>query len=300
MSSRYHGLAGARAERLADSVKNGDAYSALQTYKTFQARLLKKDKYDEAIDLLRSGSIVLLEHQDLTAGTELSQMLVETLEAGKVEQNDDVMNVIEEVNAAFMKVDAKEEAVKNQCRFLKACITWSYLKNFGRYEKGDPRLHLLAAQAKIRINDATGASANFLHSHRPDLFAEFLVNVSTMGYVREKDLFLARGVLQLLALENLKDAVVLHDTFLDIINKQGQKMPDTPLYHFTTFLLKTVERDAYPLFKMLCEKYSTTINRDPTFPMYIDRISEVFFGVKPQKKGLQAMMDNMLGMFGGK
>mmetsp|Transcript_13286 Transcript_13286/g.23699 ORF Transcript_13286/g.23699 Transcript_13286/m.23699 type:complete len:297 (+) Transcript_13286:107-997(+) len=275
-----------------------DPYGALQTYKTFHARANKKEDFAAAVDFCRSGSIVLLKKQHLTAGTELALLLVETLEAAKIEQDDDAKAVVMDVAKAFETVTASKEAAKNQARFLKACIVWSTLKHCGKFEKGDPELHRLAAGAKIRMGDVSGAATHFLHARQPQEFATFLYQWSSLGYKGERDLFLARAVLQLLALENLKDANILYETFVKLLILKKEPLKETPLAHFVKFLLKAVERDAYPLFKMLCEKYQPSIQRDQNFQMYLDRISEIYFGIKAQKKGFQALIDSMLQGFG--
>lgn len=60
------------------------------------------------------------------------------------------------------------------------------------------------------------------------------------GYASERDLFLARAVLQLLCLGNLKDANAVRDEYLRKWEEQGVKL-DSPLVHFIKFLLLTLE-----------------------------------------------------------
>jgi len=299
----FDGAAGARTARLEQSVADGDAYGALQTYKTFHARSLKKGDVHAAVDLLRSGSVALLKHGNLTAGAELALMLVDTLNDGKVEQDDEVKAILLQVADAFEALQGEKavvaEAAKSEARYLRAAISWSTLKNFGQHPRGDPDLHLRRARTLIRAGSLADASANYLHAGKPAEFAAFLVQWSQLGYRGERDLFLARGVLQLLALENLKDANELHAAFYETLKSKGLSMQASPLANFVSFLLRTLERDAFPLFQMLCQKYSASTSRDPSFQQYLDRIQEVFFKVKPQKRGMQAMLENMLGMFGG-
>ncbi|GBG29212.1 Golgi to ER traffic protein 4-like [Hondaea fermentalgiana] len=298
--NRFVGAAGDKARRLEKRVEeDDDAYGALQTYKTFHARANKKEDFVSAVDLCRSGSTILLKKQHLTAGTELALLLVETLESAKIEEDADAKAVVLEVAKAFEEVENKKDAAKNQARFLKACIVWSQLSHCGNFEKGDPALHRLAAGAKVRMGDISGAATHYLHAREPKEFATFLYQWTSMGYQGERDLFLARAVLQLLALENLKDANTLYDTFVGLLAMKKTPLQDTPLAHFVKFLLRAVECDAYPLFKMLCEKYQPSIQRDANFQMYLDRISEMYFGIKAQKRGFQAIIDSMLQGFGG-
>jgi len=73
----------------------------------------------------------------------------------------------------------------------------------------------------------------------------------------------------------------------------GEKNLDTPLIHFVRFLLKTVERDAAPLFSMLRNKYATSIARDPNFDQYLNKIGEVYFDIKAAQ-GMLAMLTGLL------
>lgn len=299
----YEGAAGKKVARLEESVAE-DAYAALQQYKTFQARAAKKGDWPAAIDLCRSGAMTMLANKHLTAGTELALLLVETMETGQVEQCDELKDIVLKISDAFVVLENNNpqqqmEAAKNQGRFLKAAIHWSTLAKHGHFAKGDPDFHLLRAQAMQRRKDLPSASTNFLHAGKPQLFAQFLYDWSALGYQSERDMFLTRAVLQLLALENLKDANLLHEQFSKILAEKGTPLKNTPLANFTRFLLKTVERDAYPLYQVLVQKYAPSLNRDQSFIQYLDRIQEIYFGVKPQKRGMQAMLDNMLGMFGG-
>jgi hypothetical protein len=211
---------------------------------------------------------------------------------------------VRDISGAFDLVEGnkelKLEAARNQARFLKQAITWSQLDHCGQHLRGDPALHLLRAKSLMRSGQLSAAASNYLHTGQPKEFATFLFSWTCMGYSSERDLFLARAVLQLLALENLRDANVLYESFLGLLALKGQPLKPTPLANFVRMLLKTVERDAYPLFQVLVQKYTPSLNRDASFQQLLDRIQEVYFGVRVQKRGMQAMLDNMLGMFGGR
>ena len=64
---------------------------------------------------------------------------------------------------------------------------------------------------------------------------------------------------RLLSLENLRDANIVYEKFLENIKL------DTPLINFLRFLLLTLERNALPLFKLLKVKYSVALRRDKSF-----------------------------------
>lgn len=86
-----------------------------------------------------------------------------------------------------------------------------------------------------------------------------LVKWSQTGHKTERDLYLARGVLQLLSLENLRDANIVYNSFLT------QAPISSPLINFLRFLLVTLERQALPLFQLLQQKYALSLERDASF-----------------------------------
>jgi len=82
-----------------------------------------------------------------------------------------------------------------------------------------------------------------------------------------------------LSLSNLRDANI----FFSEITKQIKSR--TPLLNYVYFLLLTLERNAYPLFEILRQKYSPSLSRDSSFPQYLHCIAQVFYKVKPQGGG---------------
>lgn len=71
-------------------------------------------------------------------------------------------------------------------------------------------------------------------------FTDFLVTWAGSGYRTERDLFLARGVLQLLCLGNLRAANIVRERFLSR-QTSDKGAPDSPLSNFLRFLLLTLE-----------------------------------------------------------
>jgi len=68
-----------------------------------------------------------------------------------------------------------------------------------------------------------------------------------------------------------------------------------PLLNFLWFLLLVIERKgSLSQFTVLCEKYQPSIERDPVYKEYLDKIGQLFFGLppKPSNKG---MMGGIIG-----
>ena len=238
----------------------------------------------------------MLSHGYGTAGADLALNLVESWQASsEVTVGDAERETVEQITDAFVKgISDKAEAAKLADKFIAEAIEWSTADHAGTFAAGEPSFHHIAAKMKLKCADFDGANDHFIHAQQPKEFAAFLFAWSEHGYANERDLFLCRGLLELLARENLKDANTLFESFNAILIAKKEPL-DTPLFHFMGFLLKTLERDAYPLFQVLRQKYAPVLASDPTYGQYLDKVAHLFFGVAPQKHGMAAMIENMFG-----
>lgn len=114
------------------------------------------------------------------------------------------------------------------------------------HERAAPveQLHLWTARAAVAAGPAHfgDAQRHFLEANSAHEFGEFVYGWARSGYSVELDLFLARAVLQLLCLGNLRDANAVTDAFLAKAAADGvSDRIDTPLAHFLRFLLLTLE-----------------------------------------------------------
>jgi len=164
---------------------------------------------------------------------------------------------------------------------------------------GDSELNCRAARCYSKINDYSNAQRYYLRSNKPDEFSEVIIKWAKYGYPNERDLFIARAVLQYLCIGNIRDSNQLFNTFIKNYSP-AEELPQTPLMNFLRFLLATVERDALPLFELLRDKYKLSLARDPSFNQYLDHISHVFWGVnQPQTSttGLSGFLGDFLKNF---
>uniref|UniRef100_A0A0A9E5Q4 Uncharacterized protein n=1 Tax=Arundo donax TaxID=35708 RepID=A0A0A9E5Q4_ARUDO len=58
--------------------------------------------------------------------------------------------------------------------------------------------------------------------------------------------------------------------------------PKTDLIQFIKYLLPTLERDAYPLFRSLRQKYKRSTDRDPVFDELLDEIAAKLYNIRRQ------------------
>ncbi|CAM6087150.1 unnamed protein product [Calypogeia fissa] len=294
-------------------VETGDYYEAQQTYKARYARLVSSHKYDDAMELLQSGACAQLKHGQVTCGTELGVLLIETFRKAEVPFGPTPVDRIIAIYKEYPRVDiskikstadsgnisedciAARTRVEECTTFLKAAIKWSI--ESGGPERGAPVLHHMLANyiwTQSPIPEFGKASLYYIRGNCPEAFSQAVVDCMDKCYSEEVDLVVARAILLYLTLGYLKDA----NMFLEKVKETSpEKLPDSPLLHFIKFLLKTLERDALPLFQMLRQSYKPSIDRDPTFDEYLDEIAEQFYNVR-QTSGIQGMLGDIMKMFG--
>ncbi|KAG2763470.1 hypothetical protein JG687_00007924 [Phytophthora cactorum] len=272
----------------------GDFYGALQMYKTLFMRFLKGDEpsaeqQEKAATLALEAALKLIEHDQNTAATEMANLMVSVFSDFHHPVDDAHKQRIRQIDAAFQ---SKPQFSADLAVFLKNAVKWSAEE--GARKRGDPELQLLLARAYRTAGDPTHAMKHFLHAENPQELADALFQWSTQGYPSESDLYLARAVLQLLSLENLRDANKVYEAYVTKCQSAGRPV-DLPLFNFTRFLLLTLERDALPLFQMLQERYAPALARDSSLKSYLSVIGQKFYGLQPPRSGLSSLLEMFSG-----
>ncbi|OWY97101.1 hypothetical protein PHMEG_00032456 [Phytophthora megakarya] len=272
----------------------GDFYGALQMYKTLFMRQLKGDEptaeqQEKAVKLALEASLTLIQHDQNTAAVEMANLLVSVYADFHQPVDDEHKQRIRQIHDAFA---CKPQFSADLALVLKNAVKWSAAE--GARKRGDPELQLLLARAYRTAGDFTAAMKHFLHAENPQELAEALFQWSTQGYPSESDLYLARAVLQLLSLENLRDANKVYEVYVAKCQSEGRPV-DLPLFNFTRFLLLTLERDALPLFQMLQERYAPALARDSSLKSYLSVIGQKFYGLQPPRTGLSSLLEMFSG-----
>ncbi|CAN1237746.1 Protein GET4 [Linum grandiflorum] len=255
------------------------------------------------MDLLHSGACLQLQNGQVTCGSELAVMFVETLVKGKVQYDDDTLARVRTIYKLFPQIPVPQHlgeeddvhqlaealaAAKTRVEcctsFLRAAIKWS--AEFGPHRSGSPQLHVMLADYLYSESpelDMARVTHHFVKGDDPQKFASTLVGFMGKCYPGEDDLAIARAILMYASCTSL----------LDEVKKQAEakklEFPQSDLIYFISYLLQTLQRDAYPLFSMLRSTYKPSIDREPAFNEWLDDIGEVFYGVQRR---------NPLGMFG--
>uniref|UniRef100_A0A0D9UX44 Golgi to ER traffic protein 4 homolog n=1 Tax=Leersia perrieri TaxID=77586 RepID=A0A0D9UX44_9ORYZ len=267
-------------EKLENMVAGGNYYEAQQMYKSTSARYIAAQKYLEALDILQSGALVQLKHGQVTCGGELAVMFVDTLVKGALPYYEETFDRIRKIYDAFPRISvphflgddydddgqklseaisAAKVRAESCSSFLRAAIRWS--AEVGTSRNGSPELHVMLAEyiySESPETDMTKVSSHFVRGDDPKKFASMLANF--MG----------------------KDANLLMDELKDLLKSADLEIPKTDLIQFIKYLLPTLERDAYPLFRTLRQKYKSSTDRDPVFEELLDEIAAKFYGIRRQ------------------
>ncbi|CAI5716710.1 unnamed protein product [Hyaloperonospora brassicae] len=281
-------------KKLQLQLKTGDYYGALQLYKTLFMRYLKVDdpsveQQEKAAALALDAALVLLEHDENTAAVEMANLMISVFVDFDHDVDDRHKQSVRQIASAF---EQKPQFSADATGFLKNAVKWSAVK--GARKRGDPELQLLLARAYCMTGDFPHAMKHFLHAETPEELADALFQWSKTGYPSESDLYLARAVLQLLSLENLRDANKVYEAYVAKCEHAGRAV-DLPLINFTRFLLLTLERDALPLFQMLQERYALALARDSSLKSYLGIIGQRFYGLQPPRSGLSSLLEMFSG-----
>ena len=267
-----------------------------------------KAQQTEAMELLVSGTQVLLQAEQHRSATELATYMVEHFVANKVDPGPAHVEAMNTLAAAFA-----EAGVDGGKALLSAALKWS--QECGRKVHGEPAFHLLLARAARNTGQLEAACGHYLFAEQSDEFADVLLEWSVKGRRSERDLFLARACLRLLCLENLGDANRVYDRYMERFKEthaaggggggggdgaqQVKQLEESPLLHFVKFLMLTLERDAHKLMVLLQKKYAPSLQRDRAFALYLDQIALKFYNVKPRSANMGGIMGMVQQMMGG-
>ncbi len=288
---------GANAKKevdLSEMVKRGadGAYEALQLYRSRAIRYKSKNEFDEAIKVTSDGTICLLQHGYDNAGAELGELFVELLTELERPLTDETREVIFQIDGTF-----PQNSFAHRIEFLKACIKWSV--TVGSRELGDPKLHTRLADTLWANNqDKKTVAYHFAAGESPSLYSQKIFSASPLPGVEVRAQQLTLGVVNFLALENLRDANDLFTAYKKAESALGNndaELEKVDLVKFCDYLLQTCRRDAAPLFKTLVNSYASQLDFDESVPtLLMGPIALRFFGIKPKVNPMMTMLQSMM------
>ncbi|KZC13777.1 PREDICTED: Golgi to ER traffic protein 4 homolog [Dufourea novaeangliae] len=291
MASRYsHGVQRVLA-KLEASINSGNYYEAHQMYRTLYFRYLGQKKYSELLDLLYNGSTILLQHEQYASGADLGILFVNVLTQSGTEPS---QNYFEKIRSLFSLMNPSSP---ERDTFVQSALRWS-IKNT-EYKTGHPDLHQKVAQVFWREKNYIMARQHFIHSRDGSGCAAMLVELHEQrGYTNEIDLFIAQAVLQYLCLKNKATAQEVFNSYISRHPKINSDPPYLlPLLNFLFFLLKTIDGGKLAVFTVLCEQYQISLNRDPCYRQYLDKIGQLFFDIPSPRPRIQGVFGSLLQSF---
>ncbi|KAF9974077.1 hypothetical protein BGZ73_002638 [Actinomortierella ambigua] len=299
-------------KKLEKSVQDGNFYEAHQMYRTVANRYVKSHTYDEAIELLYSGAMLLLKKEQYGSGSDLAIYLVEVYTLAKVPVTDESRDRI------FDLADLMGKEVAQRKKFLQNAISWSASNN--QYPNGDPLLQHYLGIKFWKEKDYPQAEAHLLvgTQESAEALGLALFEWSEQEPKHDKGAYLLRGVLQVLAMKNLRDANVVYRTFIDMLPasyKAGEaKLPDgvapanasvtslptyrSSLINLTQLLLLACQTGNPVLYKQLAAKYKPVLAIDENFGSLMVTIGELFFDVRAPRQ-TNMLADLMSSLFSG-
>lgn len=167
-------------------------------------------------------------------------------------------------------------------------VKWS--SEISNNKMGHPLMHKVIAQLMWNEGNLEQARHHFLLSKDGNGCGQMLIELSQRkGYPNEIDLFVAQVVLQQLCLKEISSAVETFQTYTKYHPKICRTDPPfiMPLLNFVFFLLKIIESSRkLAIFKKLCELYKPSLDRDPSYEKYLEKIGVLFFGApqQPQRR----------------
>lgn len=225
----------------------------------------------------------MLKHGYLNAGLELGFLYVSLLDEISEELNEDTLQAIDTILASFPVLNMAE-----QSSFLVRCIDWS--EKCGKRKYGDVGLRQRLGICTWSLGEEKRAIYHFAVAEAPLV----LWNLISMRYAAESNSSWVEetatlSILHFLALDNLRDANILFGAL-------KQSLPPSRRISFLSKLLRTCERDAAPLFKVLCERYNAETEFDPTCEALLEGpIAKKFFGISNSSPSLLSFISDFLG-----
>ncbi|EDS36768.1 conserved hypothetical protein [Culex quinquefasciatus] len=288
--------------KLESSIETGNYYEAHQMYRTLYFRYLSQRKYEELLELLYKGSLTLLNHEQHTSGADLGLLIVDTLEkAAKPEQEAEPW--MQKIAMLLSKIP--QNVVERETLLVKA-VKWS--ATVCKSQVGHPLMHKLIAQIMWNEDNLAQARHHFLLSKDGSGCGHMLIQLAqTKGVPSEMDLFIAQVILQQLCLKETTTAAETFATYTKYHPKIASSEPPfiTPLLNFCFFLLRAIETQQnqrkLAVFRTLCDLYRPSLERDPSYEKYLQKIGMIFFGAslpqRPQGEGMGGIFGDLLNQF---
>uniref|UniRef100_A0A182K120 Golgi to ER traffic protein 4 homolog n=1 Tax=Anopheles christyi TaxID=43041 RepID=A0A182K120_9DIPT len=264
-------------------------------YRTLYFRYVSQGKYTDVLELLYDGSLTMLEHEQYSSGADLGLLIIQTLEkaGSSIESPEQWIKRLAEL------IGKIKPSVVDRETLLDKAMKWS--GSLVSSPVGHPLMHKLFAQILYREGDLALARRHFALAKDGVSCGFLLIEISrSKGFPGEVDLFVAHIVLQQLALKEPATAASTFTTYCKFHTSIACTEPPfaLPLLNFLHFLLQLVEQNnrVYTTFRALCDLYKPSLDRDPSYEKYLQKIGAKFFdGSRYEQRNI--MFSDLLQQF---
>jgi len=269
-------------QRIRDQIENGSYYEAQQSYKTVYHRYKAKNMIKESMQVLETGSCLLLEKGQVNSGLELANMLLQGHEMHQTEINEDVVSVVRRIVNLLPKPESNPALDKNSAeveeglRFIGNVIRW--LKKKDKEQRWYREFNSLCGDylfswqgyhtlGRLTIYYARGKDWKSL--------TKVLKTAMDEGKGWEEELFLCRAVLQIL-IHSVDNPVTAAASFLKYYEDE-ENMRQTPMTNFIRLLLEALQIPSQRLVNLLKKTYKPTLDQDKHLGKLLDEVAAKFF-----------------------
>ncbi|KAL5285523.1 GET4 family protein [Megaselia abdita] len=281
--------------KLENSIQEGNFYEAHQMYRTLFFRYSGQNKVDDCLSLLHSGAKLFLEKEQYSSGADLILLLLTTLGKRSKPEKEEIDEWVEKLGNLIGKM--KPTVVERQDIITKS-IQWAFevSKSYAT-----PLLHKKIGQILWTEGSFLQARKHILLSKEGVTSGRMLVAFSTAsGYKTEIDLIITQFILQQLCA--LKEPEVSEITFKTYtLNHPDIKKSAPPfnlaLLNFLWFLIELVKQQAVreAVFKKIVELYKPSLDRDPEFKVYLEKIGRIYFNIQEPAQNRNGPLSGLFG-----
>lgn len=286
-------------KKLEQCFQDGDLYEAEQLLKSFHKRLNGQKKFEQSISLLIEGAKRLFEHDRGAAGMSICMDLLDTWKLSCEQPSESEIEVVSTLFALIPK-NTPPDLAKN---YFKAVCKWvedtdqksENIEESAKSKKDNMlfSLNKMAAEKYSKSGNFAEASTYYLRAGGCTKQHSKLLRAWSAPSPRlEKDLFVARAVLQYICLGRLKEAQGLLQEF-DFVPKEGS----TPVANFVAIFFESCAKRQEELYFKVASVYQSLLEQEPDFNDWVRLCGQRYFNHPAPKQagGLMGMLGNMMG-----
>ncbi|KAJ1919423.1 hypothetical protein H4219_002015 [Mycoemilia scoparia] len=290
-------------------------YEAHQVLRSVAIRFMKKQDYDNAIELVYTGALELANYDQWNSVADLISLLLEIYTRSHVKVENESKDRLYDLLQDFPSSN------KSVFKVTEAAIKWSI--NEGNSPLGDPELHHFFGSFYRTGGQYEKAEKHYFFGTKlsPVSCGVMMLDWAQECNTTEYGLFAARGVLGYLLVDWFGGAVSCFNAFLKAFKERSIQsveqrtigksdlttsyVSSQPILNFCNLILQTVERSdgnpsskATELFIRLRNEYCSQFGENEgCICRSLDKIGEIYFGLVPSRPQ-NPFADIMSGLFG--